>query len=149
SGGGISHEFNFGGSMNWLVNRNAFQFFNISVQRNNLYAPVEVTPSTQVTFVGGNLDDPFPISRTRLVSAFFSDTIGFWDDRILFTAGLRLQVINAKSYSNATGALVSEYDEDKVTPVFGLVIKPTENLSLYANRIEGLVQGAVAPLTGA
>jgi iron complex outermembrane receptor protein len=149
SGGGVSHEFNFGGSMNWLVNRNAFRFFDISAQRNNLYAPVEVTPSTRVTFVGGDLDDPFPISRTRLASAFFSDTIGFWDDRILFTAGLRLQVINAKSYSNATGALVSEYDEDKVTPVFGLVIKPTENLSLYANRIEGLVQGAAAPLTGA
>lgn len=149
SGGGITHEFNVGGSMNWLVNRNAFQFFDLSAQRNNLYAPVEVTPSTRITFVGGNLSDPFPISRTRLSSVFFSDTIGLWNDRILLTAGLRLQTINAKSYSNASGALVSEYDEDKVTPVFGLVFKPVEGLSLYANRIEALVQGATAPLTGA
>lgn len=149
SGGGITHEFNVGGSMNWLVNRNAFQFFDLSAQRNNLYAPVEVTPSTRITFVGGNLSDPFPISRTRLSSVFFSDTIGLWNDRILLTAGLRLQTINAKSYSNASGALVSEYDEDKVTPVFGLVFKPAEGLSLYANRIEALVQGATAPLTGA
>lgn len=148
-GGGISHEFNVGGSMNWLVNRNAFEFYALSAGRNNLYAPVELPRSATVTFVGGNLADPFPISRSQLSSAFFSDTIGLFDDRILITAGLRLQVINAKSYSNATGALVSEYDEDKVTPVVGLVIKPTENLSLYANRIEGLVQGATAPQTGA
>ncbi|WAC25301.1 TonB-dependent receptor [Blastomonas sp. SL216] len=149
SGGGITHEFNVGGLMNWLVNRNAFQFFDLSAQRNNLYAPVEVTPSTRITFVGGNLSDPFPISRTQLSSVFFSDTIGLWNDRILLTAGLRLQTINAKSYSNVSGALVSEYDEDKVTPVFGLVFKPAEGLSLYANRIEALVQGATAPLTGA
>jgi iron complex outermembrane receptor protein len=148
-GGGISHEFNVGGSMNWLVNRNAFEFYALSAGRNNLYAPVELPRSSTVTFVGGNLADPFPISRSRLSSVFFSDTIGLWDDRILLTAGLRLQVINAKSYSNATGALASEYDEDKVTPVFGLVIKPVEGLSLYANRIEALVQGASAPLTGA
>jgi iron complex outermembrane receptor protein len=149
SGGGITHEFNAGGSMNWLVNRNAFEFYALSAGLNNLYAPVELVPSATVTFVGGNLADPFPISRSRLSSVFFSDTIGLWDDRILVTAGLRLQTINAKSYSNATGALVSEYDEDKVTPVFGLVIKPTEGLSLYANRIEALVQGATAPQTGA
>jgi iron complex outermembrane recepter protein len=147
--GGITHEVNAGGSINWLVNRNAFEFFDLSPERNNLYAPVEVTPSPTVTFIGGDLDDPFPISRTRLSSAFVSDTIGLWDDRILFTAGLRLQAINVKSYSNATGALTGEYDEDRVTPVFGLVVKPVEGLSLYANRIEALVQGAVAPASGA
>ncbi len=147
--GGITHEVNAGGSINWLVNRNAFEFYALSAERNNLYAPVAVTPSTTVTFVGGDLDDPFPIWRTRLSSAFVSDTIGLWDDRVLFTAGLRLQAINIKAYSNATGLLTSEYDEEKVTPVFGLVVKPTDGLSLYANRIEALVQGAVAPASGA
>lgn len=147
--GGISHEVNAGGAINWLVNRNAFEFYALSAARNNLYAPVEVTPSSTVTFIGGDLDDPFPISRTRLSSAFVSDTLGLWDNRVLFTAGLRLQAINVKSYSNATGALTSEYDEDRVTPVFGLVVKPTDGLSLYANRIEALVQGAVAPASGA
>lgn len=147
--GGITHEVNAGGSINWLVNRNAFQFFDISPERNNLYAPVKVTPSTTITFVGGNLDDPFPVSRTRLSSGFVSDTIGFWDDRVLITAGLRLQAINVKSFSNTTGLVTSEYDENKVTPVFGLVVKPSEGVSLYANRIEALVQGAVAPASGA
>lgn len=148
-GGGITHEFNFGGSMNWLVNRNAYEFYTSSAGRSNLYAPVELPRSSTVSFPGGNLTDPFPISRSRLSSVFVSDTIGFWDDRVLLTAGLRLQTINAKSYSYATGALFSEYDEDRVTPVLGLVIKPTEGLSLYANRIEALVQGESAPPSGA
>jgi iron complex outermembrane receptor protein len=148
-GGGITHEFNVGGSMNWLVNRNAFEFYTLSPERTNLYAPVEVTQSSTVSFVGGNLDDPFPISRIRLGSVFASDTVGLWDDRILLTAGLRLQTINVKSYSNATGLLATEYSEDAVTPVIGLVVKPVAGLSLYANRIEALVQGPQAPVSGA
>jgi iron complex outermembrane receptor protein len=89
--------------------------------------------------------DPFPISRVRLLSTFASDTLGMWNDRILVTAGLRLQQIVAKSYSNQTGLQMDAYNEDAVTPVFGLVVKPVEGVSLYANRIEALVQGAIAP----
>jgi iron complex outermembrane receptor protein len=147
--GGLSHEVNVGGSINWLVNRNAFRFFALSPQFNNLYAPIEVTPSSTITFVGGNLADPFPISRTRLASAFLSDTIALMDDRVLLTAGLRLQAINVRSFSSATSLQTGEYDEDAVTPVFGVVVKPTERLSLYANRIEALVQGSTAPASGA
>src|SRR5690606_17497494 len=36
------------------------------------------------------------------------------------------------------------YNESAITPVVGLVVKPTRNLSLYANYIEGLSQGASA-----
>lgn len=147
--GGISHEINVGGSLNWLTNRNAFEFFAISSELNNIYDPVEVTPSTTVTFAAGNLDDPLPASKTRLSSLFLSDTIGFWDDRVLFTAGVRLQEIQGKTFNVTTGDQTSEYKDDAWTPVFGLVVKPVEGLSLYANRIESLVQGATAPLSGA
>ncbi|PHR20758.1 MAG: TonB-dependent siderophore receptor [Sphingopyxis sp.] len=147
--GGISNEINVGGSINWLVNRNAYEFYTNSPGLNNLYDPVELPRSTTVSFAGGNLDDPFPISRTRLRSAFVSDTVGFWDDRVMFTAGVRLQEIRSKSYSYSGGALQSEYKEDAWTPVFGLVVKPVEGLSLYANRIESLVQGDSAPVSGA
>jgi iron complex outermembrane receptor protein len=147
--GGMSNEINVGGSMNWLVNRNAYEFYTDSPGLNNLYDPVELPRSNTVSFAGGNLDDPFPIARTRLRSAFVSDTVGFWDDRVLFTAGVRLQEIRSKSYSYSGGALQSEYKEDAWTPVFGLVVKPVEGLSLYANRIESLVQGASAPASGA
>ncbi len=147
--GGISHEFNLGGSLNWLVNRNAFEFYTASSGLNDLYDPVELPRSNTVSFVGGNLADPFPISRGKLASAFVSNTVGLWDDRMLLTGGLRLQSITSKSYSNVTGLQTGRYSEDRLTPVVGLVIKPAEGLSLYANRIEALVQGAAAPASGA
>ena len=147
--GGITNEINFGGSINWLVNRNAYEFYAVSAEPNNIYRPVEVSPSTTVTFAGGDLDDPFPISRSRLSSVFISDTVGLWDDRVLFTAGVRRQTITGKNYSAFTGDLTSEYDEHAWTPALGLVVKPVEGLSLYANLIEALAPGATAPVSGA
>ena len=146
--GGMTHEVNFGGSLNWLVNRNAYEFYTTSPELNNLYDPVAVTRSSTISFAGGDLDDPFPRSRTRLKSAFISDTLGLFDDRVLLTAGVRLQEITSKSYSAATAELTDEYQDDAWTPVFGIVVKPSENLSLYANRIESLVQGSTAPASG-
>ncbi|MGF7172253.1 iron complex outermembrane receptor protein [Sphingobium xanthum] len=145
--GGMTHEFNVGGSMNWLVNRNAFEFYAVSSVNNNIYNPIEVPKPATITVRGGNMADPFPISRIRLMSAFASDTIGLWDDRILLTGGLRIQQIVAKGYSNVTRLQTSEYRKDAITPVVGLVIKPVDGVSLYANRIEALVQGAAAPAT--
>src|SRR3546814_7793694 len=73
------------------------------------------------TFAGGDIDDPFPITRQKLSSLFVSDTIGFWNDRVLITGGIRLQEIGSKSYAaNATGAipaggLTGKYSKDAVT----------------------------------
>jgi iron complex outermembrane receptor protein len=100
---------------------------------------------------------PRPASRTTVaifawplaIFAFVSDTVGLWDDRILVTAGLRLQEIHVRSFAYATGQQASAYRDQAVTPVFGIVIKPAAGLSLYANRIEALVQGAGAPASGA
>lgn len=147
-----SHEINFGGSINWLVNRNAYEFYAVS-GTTNIYDPVAVPRPSALTSKGGNLDDPFPITRQKLSSLFMSDTIGFWDNRLLITAGLRLQTIGSKSYAaNATlavpaGGLSGQYSKDAATPVFGLIIKPVEGLSLYANRVEGLVPGATAGIS--
>jgi iron complex outermembrane receptor protein len=58
-----------------------------------------------------------------------------------------LQHLNVKAYGNYDGGLLSsKYDTDKVTPIIGVVVKPTEGLSLYANRIEALQQGPTAGL---
>lgn len=75
--GGISHEFNFGGSMNWLTNRNAFEFYAVSPIRSNIYDPVVIPQPSTITSRGGNMAKPFPISRIQLASAFASDTLGF------------------------------------------------------------------------
>lgn len=142
AGGGVTHEINLGGSIVWQVNRNAFDF--LAGFATNLY---NATPVAQPAggFVGGDLDDPFAVSRSRLWSLFASDTIGFWEDRILITGGLRLQSIRQKSYSYADGSLAGEYDESAVTPVIGVVLKPIRNLSLYANRMQGFEAGPTAP----
>ncbi|MBD8710325.1 TonB-dependent receptor, partial [Pseudomonas sp. CFBP 13711] len=42
------------------------------------------------------------------------------------------------------GSRTSLYDESITTPVYGIVYKPTDTVSLYANRIEGLAKGPVA-----
>lgn len=143
AGGGITHEFNMGGSMSWQVGRFAYDFF--TEFDTNLY-DTPVVPMPPSNFAGGDLDDPFPINRIRLGSVYISDSLGYLDDRILLTAGLRLQTMNIKNYSYGDGSLVTEYDESAVTPVFGLVVKPLKGLSIFANRIQGLSQGPTAPI---
>ena len=146
AGGGISHEINAGVAVNWQLNRNAYDFA-ATGYTTNLYDPVVAPAPTPGGFVGGDLDDVFPIGRSRLSSVFVSNTLGFWDDRILVTGGLRLQEIKTTSYSYFGGARTGGYKESAATPVFGLVVKPVQGLSLYANRIEGLIAGATAPAT--
>ncbi len=143
---GTTHELNAGVSHIRQINRNAFDFLGgFAGYPTDLYdTPAVPLPGTG--FVGGDLDDPFPISRSRLTSFFGSDTIGFADDRVLLTGGLRHQRIKVKGYSYSGGSQISAYDESALTPVVGLVVKPTRSFSLYANRIEGLQQGPTAPV---
>ena len=146
-GGGVSHEINVGANHVRQVNRNAFDFLGgFAGFATNLYDTPQV-PQPPTGFVGGDLDDPFPVGRVRLTSFFASDTLGLLNDRLLLTGGLRLQRIDQRAYNYYNGgALDTRYDEDAITPVIGLVVKPTERLSLFANRIEGLQQGPTAPL---
>jgi iron complex outermembrane receptor protein len=157
-GGGVSHEINAGVAVSWQVNRNAYDF-DLVGYATNLYDPVVAPRPAPNQLVGGDLDNVFPIGRRRLSSVFVSDTLGFWNDRVLVTAGLRLQEIKTKGYayndSNPlfdpvpfqAGDQTSGYKESAATPVLGVVIKPVEGLSIYGNRIEGLVAGTNAPAT--
>lgn len=148
-GQAVTHEVNVGASMNWLVGRDGYDFLDagngpFAGFATNLYnaPPVNVPNSS---FVGGDLDDPFPISRVRLWSVFASDSIGFWNDRIILTAGLRLQSIRQTSYNYSDGSQAGFYEDSAITPVFGLIVKPAEGVALYANRIEGLERPDPAP----
>jgi iron complex outermembrane receptor protein len=148
-GTALTHEVNAGGNMSWQVNRNAFDFRygpGFAGFATNLYDPVQV-PLPSSTLVGGDLADPFAISRSRLQSLFASDTLGLWDERVLLTLGARLQAVRVKSYNYYNGgALDATYDEHALTPIVGLVVKPMPRLSLYANRMEALQQGPTAPV---
>ena len=141
--GGTAHELNVGGNAIWQEDRTAYDFFNPF--DTNLYAPAQVDPQA-TAFVGGDLDDPFPITKRKLSSLFVSDTIGIAGERVLLTGGVRYQEIAVDGFSYFGGAKTTSYDESRWTPVAGLVVKPTENLSLYANYIEALQQGPTAPV---
>lgn len=144
--GPISHEINVGGSHSRYINRNAFAFGPFTGTPNNLFNPVDVPePVYGAGLLGGDLEDPNPANRTRLSSLFFSDTLGAFDEVVELTLGLRRQQIYFRSYNVTTGVQTGRYKEHATTPVVGLVIRPTETVSLYANRIEGLAQGPVAP----
>ena len=68
-----------------------------------------------------------------------------WNNRIQFTAGVRQQYVASRSFSAVTGQQTGGYDSSATTPAYALVVKPLENVSLYANYIEGLESGTVVP----
>jgi len=63
------------------------------------------------------------------------------------TVGVRQQGVKSNNYNTTTGAVTSAYDQTAYTPMVGVVVKPWSNVSLYANYIEGLSKGDLAPNT--
>jgi len=96
-------------------------------------------------FTGGVLLSPLTTNRVKTASVAIADMVSFAHDRVLLTLGAREQKMQQYSYDYNTGIQNSGYDKSAVTPVAGLVVKPTKQISVYANYIEGLIQGAVAP----
>ncbi len=152
STGPVNHQFNIGASHLRQMNRNAFEYSRqdrdpLGSNANNLYEPVVVAVPALDFFAAGDPDDPLKAFGTRMTSFFVSDTLGFLDDRLLLTVGARHQKLDIQPYFNTTGEpdLTTAYKKNATTPVVGVVVKPSENLSFYANRIEGLTQGPTAP----
>jgi len=61
------------------------------------------------------------------------------------TLGARRQTIEQTGFDYNSGLETNSYDESKTTPVAGVVFKATKEISVYANYIEGLIKGDVAP----
>ena len=78
-------------------------------------------------------------------SIAIADTMGFLDERVLLTAGIRRQSIESKNFNRTTGAVRSQYNKSAITPAIGLLVKPWDFMSLYGNYIEALEQGRTAP----
>jgi iron complex outermembrane receptor protein len=142
--GGIRHSLSATLSGYWQESKNAYAFSNFSGFATNIYQPVDVAAPAADFFAGGKLDNPLLTHKSILSSYALADTMAFADDKVLLTVGARRQTIRDYGYDYTSGAQIARYDQSETTPMAGLVFKPLKNLSLYANYIEGLQQGAVA-----
>ncbi len=104
---------------------------------------------------GPELSQPSPIpaisqTETRLTSFGVADTLLFAEDRVQLTLGVRRQQVINESFNGMTGVRMGErYKESATTPAVALLVKATDQISVYANYIEGLSQGSIAPNTAA
>jgi iron complex outermembrane recepter protein len=143
---GMLHRISATGSIFELNSKNAYAFSSFSGFTGDLYDPTQATPPVADFFTGGVLLDPKTTSRVKTSSIALADMVSLADDQVRLMLGGRFQRIAQYSYDYNTGDGLSGYDKKTVTPAVGLVVKPLKQVSLYANYIEALVQGDVAPL---
>ncbi|WP_369987271.1 TonB-dependent receptor [Pseudomonas xanthosomatis] len=154
--GPLSHQVALGATTLWTQAENAYRFY--SPITTNIYDTVQKPKPTNVTSWGGEMGDPGVTGKTRNRSIAISDTVGLFDDRLLLTYGVRRQQLRVENYYyDGTWPVTASrpyrdgsrngepYDKGVTTPVYGIVFKATDSISLYANRIEGLAQGPSAP----
>lgn len=137
------------GAVSHLITFQASYYRDRVAQANNAGKPILSNIYDPVSAPEQNIARPgLPkVSASQLTGVALADTLGILNDRAQLTLGLRQQRIESDNFSATTGAKTSSYDKSAVTPLAGLVVKPWENVSLYANYIEGLSKGDIAPAT--
>lgn len=141
--GSVKHEWVISASSFRLNRKNAYEWDFFNTLATGLYDP---TSYDQPAFSGGGfrgneLDSPALTGRTKLTSVAIGDTLAFLDDTVLLTVGARHQKLHIQDFAYDTGALSNDYDKSRTSPTVGLVVKASDQLSVYANYIEGLTQG--------
>lgn len=143
--GPISHKVNLGYS---ALTTNAKNAYRMSFAGNdyNIYDPVQVS-RPDPTYAGGEFYDPKTTARTRTQGYLLSDTLGAFNDTLLFTVGARYQKVWVRNYDYDTQEedVSSRYTQSRWMPTYGIVYKPWQTVSLYANHTEALQPGSTAP----
>lgn len=142
---GLQHRVTVSGAAYELKSKNAYAFSNFAGFTNNLYAPTAVAAPAANYYTGGLMSAPLTTERVKTSSVAAADAVSAFDGHLLVTAGLRRQQIQTTSYDYNTGAPSSSYSKHAVTPVGGVVYKLARSASVYANYIEGLAAGEIAP----
>ncbi len=145
--GGLEHRVVVSASAIQSKSRNAYAFSNFAGFAGDLYNPVAVAPPTPDFFVGGVLSDPNVTEKVENRSLAIADMVTLMDGRLIATLGARYQEIETTTFNYDTGALDSQYADDAITPAVGLVFKPSDAISVYANYAEALTPGQIAPGT--
>ena len=143
--GPVRHSLVASGAAYQSKSRNAYAFSDFAGFEGDLYDPFPAPRPDADFFVGGSMDDPHVTERVRTHSFALADKAEFLDGKLIAILGARYQKIDTRSYEYNSGAFLSGYESDAVTPALGLVYKPTEQISVYGNYAEALVPGATAP----
>lgn len=142
--GAVSHQLDLGYSSVYRTTRSAYELASPGLPA-NIYRPADIV-MREPAFADGDMNDPSLCSRTRNGGMSLSDTLGFMDDRLLFTLGARYQEVEVTNYAY-DGEFDNRFSDTRLSPVYGIVVKPTDTLSFYANHIEALQPGDTAPTT--
>jgi iron complex outermembrane receptor protein len=134
--GSVAHTLTF--AANRLDQESGF-FYATSATRNasSIYNPAPLP--TIATARGPAVKS----AENILYSNALTDTMAFAEDRVLLTLGLRDQTIVQQSFNQTTGAETTHYKASSMSPLAGLVFKPTTNVSLYGNYTQGLTRGQI------
>lgn len=116
---------------------------------NNLNHPTAITRPTNVVTAGGYFDNPERITLIRASSLALAHETAWFDAALQLSLGARLQALRELNYDYSSGARVSDYDEDALTPAIGVVYAINLQWSAYANYTEGLLRGDIAPTSNA
>jgi len=135
STGNVQHQLVLNGNM---IDQNTHMGLSVGTPwQSNIYNPKPGKNAPRPTNVP-------KVSETKLSSIALADTLSFLDDKYQLILGLRHQTVESKSFTinPATNTFNPAYKETALTPAVGLIVKPWgNNVSLYANYMEGLSQG--------
>ncbi|NML48475.1 TonB-dependent receptor [Ramlibacter sp. G-1-2-2] len=147
--GSVGHEWVVAASRFKSTEKNAYKMDFFNQQATNLFNPVySALPAfSGAEFAGGNLAAPGVTNRINLTSYALGDTLSLVNDTVLLTLGARHQQMHTTAYDFNTGAVNAngDYDKSRTSPALGAVWKVNKQFSAYANYIEGLTKGDVAP----
>lgn len=118
----------------------------------NIYNPVYIPSSLINTSGFPRSDDLHRFSELVSTSISIADTMSFFDDTLELTLGGRFQNMRQQAFNQRPGNPafpVGErnylYDESRFSPAVAVNFRATDDLSIYANYVEALTEGAIAP----
>jgi iron complex outermembrane receptor protein len=89
------------------------------------------------------------ITNVDLWSVGVSDVMSMFDNHLQFIVGARRQTAGTEVTDYITASNSRPFNDSSVwTPAYAIVVKPIDNISLYANYVEGLQTPVVVPGIG-
>jgi iron complex outermembrane receptor protein len=98
----------------------------------NLYTEPTNIPRPNFSTLAAN-----QLTNVSLEGVGVSDTMSFWNKRVQLTVGYRYQTAGSQVTNYLPGGIGRpEQEASALTPAYAILVKPVENISLYANYIE-------------